>query len=220
VAVFEPVIEKANGGQEKQHGGESSETVSKPSSETPSSFAIAPSVEARPFPNQSTSQDATHATKRVKPENPNVVDEPMKAFERKMVWLTILGIAVAAITAAIFYVQIRIMNVQTQILAEQSEGASASASLEAVNTQKQLGIVRQQLQTTQRQTIISERALEASHRPYVGVDQIYYEADKPKRTWTTHIIMRNFGTNPAENTSIQSFDYENGVELKRLDQPS
>lgn len=68
----------------------------------------------------------------------------MTPFERKMAFLTIVGSGIAAITAALFYVQLREMTHQTEILASQSEGANARAMMDEVNTRTQLGIAKDQ----------------------------------------------------------------------------
>ena len=116
---------------------------------------------------------------------PQAGKNAMSAFERRVIWLTSVAIAVAAITAVIFYVQLRVMSNQTQILASQSESATAGALFSDMNTRKQLSIAQQQAKAAQD-----------------SVDAIQKQTRNAERAWIT--IENPAAVTTAENEPIKS----------------
>jgi hypothetical protein len=106
----------------------------------------------------------------------NTQDPPQRAknvmsvFERKVFWLTIVAIAVATITAAIFYVQLRVMSYQTQILGSQSESAAAGALFSDMNTRKQLSIAQQQANTAQNSVVAIQKQTQNAERAWITIE--------------------------------------------------
>src|SRR5580700_1777464 len=82
----------------------------------------------------------------------------MSNFERK---IAIIGLGIAIITAALFYVQLNEMTKQTQILASQSESATAGSLMDEMNTRKQLAIAQQQAVEEGKQSMAAEDSVKA-----------------------------------------------------------
>lgn len=108
------------------------------------------------------------------PESPAQAEEKrLSNFERK---IALIGIGLAAITAALFYVQLNEMTKQTQILATQSESANAGAMMDEMNTRKQLAIAQQQVEAAGRQANAAQHSvkaiqneMEVSERPWIAI---------------------------------------------------
>lgn len=90
----------------------------------------------------------------------------MTDFERK---IAIIGVGLATITAALFWVQLYEMTKQTQILASQSEGANAGALMDEMNTRKQLDIAQVQAKAAQDSVRTMRQQMLLGQRPWVSI---------------------------------------------------
>jgi hypothetical protein len=88
----------------------------------------------------------------------------MNNFERK---IAIIGIGLATITAVLFYVQLKEMTSQTQILSSQVQSAVASATQGARDTREQLTIARQQAKAAQDGVTAIQRQMRLDQRPWL-----------------------------------------------------
>jgi hypothetical protein len=137
----------------------------------------------------------------------------MSPFERRV---ALVGIILGAITAFFFWVQLKEMTYQTQVLASQSEGANAGALMEEMNTRKQLAILQQQaaaatkqakaaeqnVAAIQRQAATAAMAFEASERPYIGVEKVEFFEDESAKIMHVVANLKNFGANTAEALEV------------------
>jgi len=88
----------------------------------------------------------------------------MTNFERK---IAIIGIGLATITAALFYVQLNEMTKQTQIFASQTESAVASATQGERDTRTQLRIAQQQATAAQDSVKAIQRQMRQDQRAWI-----------------------------------------------------
>jgi hypothetical protein len=92
-----------------------------------------------------------------------------------------------------------------------ADTARKSLAIGEMNTAKQLSIATAQVEVTQRQ-------LEASRRPYVGVASVVYTPDLSQNKITITPRFINVGPSPAENVSLKYRLWVNDVE-QPYDQP-
>jgi hypothetical protein len=133
----------------------------------------------------------------------------VSTFERR---LAIIGVGIATITAALFYVQLNEMTKQTQILASQSEGANAGALMDEMNTRKQLAIAQDQAKAAQDQAQAAQDQVATLRRNFLKEQQPYVwftnetaiidwtEWKGGTASWTYHVT--NYGKSPAVNYSV------------------
>jgi hypothetical protein len=140
-------------------------------------------------------------------------------ISKRTYWITIFGFFAALAAACFVGVQVAEMTDQTQILASQAEGAHAGALMDEMNTRRQLAVIEKQADASQRQATIATRTYEASQRPYIGVEEISHDDDRPNKTMTINVFIKNFGANPGENVEIHSHWYINNVETRRTAGP-
>src|SRR5260370_12495249 len=100
----------------------------------------APVIKEGLLPNQSSGQTTDAQTRKEIQEAAEVAEKELEPFERQIVRLTAIGIIVAVVTGTIFYVQLKDMGYQTQILAGQGESASAGALFDQIDTRNQYQI--------------------------------------------------------------------------------
>ena len=136
----------------------------------------------------------------------------MTKFERRV---AIIGTGLAAITAALFYVQLNEMSKQTQILASQSEGANAGALMDEMNTRRQLDISKEQAKASGQQAKAAIRTVQAmqdemelSERPWIPVSDAIVGSpitiDITGKTRTSvHLHIANLGKTPAVSVYLK-----------------
>lgn len=140
----------------------------------------------------------------------------MTGFERKS---AIIGIGLAAVTAALFYVQLNEMTKQTQILASQSESAAASGLMDGMNTRKQLDILQQQAgatkalaELTAKQFTASQRLIE-SQRAMISVafasvlNPVTFHDEAMSVSFAFSVNLKNNGRLPANKVKIRYTAY-------------
>jgi hypothetical protein len=185
-------------------------------------------VVAVPVPReQSGSHPDTAATTGKQQNTLEEGERTVTSFERK---IAIVGIALAAVSAALFYVQLNEMTKQTQILASQNESAAAGGLMDQMNTRKQIAIAQEQAKAAQdsvaaiqEQTTIARQLAQEDRRPWVGARD--FECGKctttPKETnpndartpvtvedlliGDMSIFLENFGRTPAIDMNFSSF---------------
>jgi hypothetical protein len=221
------VVEESGGNQNRKDDDEGAKIVPVPLAQIPASSPKTPSIEARVFPEQPVSQVDDKATDQDKQNALQVGEKPVSNFERK---IAIIGIGLAAITAVLFYVQLKEMASQTRILASQNESAAAGGLFDQMNTRTQLGIAQKQAKAAQdsvdaiqKQTTIARRLAQEDRRPWVGAKD--FECGKctttPKETnpndartpitvedllmGDLSILLENSGRTPALKMNYSSF---------------
>jgi hypothetical protein len=128
----------------------------------------------------------------------------MSNFERK---IAIIGLGIAIITAALFYVQLNEMTKQTQILASQSESATAGSLMDEMNTRKQLAIAQQQAVEEGKQSKAAEDSVKAiraqmrqDQRPMLTVTPEFNHKELVVGdTVGGTVTFQNIGKTPAKN---------------------
>jgi hypothetical protein len=221
------VIEETSSNEDQRKDKKKpTETLPISVSEAPTSTPLTPSVQPRSSPNQSVSRVASKAATQNEQDALEVEGKIMGPFERKMVLLTIIGIGLAAITAALFYVQLREMTSQTQILASQSEGANSGALMDEMNTRKQLSIVQEQADAAQKQGKAAQDQVETLRHNFIKEQQPYLwftnetaildwtEWEGGTASWTYHIT--NYGKSPAVNYSVDRHTETGPDALKKI----
>jgi hypothetical protein len=128
----------------------------------------------------------------------------VSSFERK---IAIIGIGIATITAALFYVQLNEMTKQTQILASQSEGTNAGSLMDEMDTRRQLVIAQEQAVEARKQAKAAEDSVKAiqaqmrqDQRPLLKVTSDFIQ--KPLIVGSTvggTVTFQNIGKTPAKN---------------------
>jgi hypothetical protein len=141
-------------------------------------------------------------------DTPQAAKSAMSVFERKIVWLTLIAIAVATITAAIFYVQLRIMSEQTQILASQSESSTAGALFSDMNTRKQLSIAQQQAKTAENSVDAIQKQTRNAERAWITIDNPAAVTTAENQPITSKVKFVNVG-----NTVARSIRFDAIVEF-------
>lgn len=205
---MKPVIEEnaSNQSQQQDNKPDTGHTVD--GAETSASPSVVPSIQPRSFPEQSGSQIATKPSEENEQSSPQVGEKDMKPFERKMIWLTILAIGIATITGAVFYVQLRVMTYQTQILASQAESAAGGAAIGELNTRKQLVIAQKQADAAEKAAIEAAASLKATARQFREQERPYLWPIKMEQfrmvkgeqiRW--NIFIGNYGRSPAITVS-------------------
>lgn len=97
-------------------------------------------------------------------------EEQTLAISRRTYWIAIFAFG-AALAAAIFVgSQVKIMSYQTQIMASQTESASASSLMDGMNTKRQLDIAQQQATSAGIQAKAAQDSVKAIQRQ-MRVDQ-------------------------------------------------
>jgi len=152
------MIDGNSGDQEKQCGDQTPEMVAVPLAETPPVTPEAPLVEPRPVPEQAPSQIATPGPQQNEANDLNTFEKDMSKFERSVVRLTIIGIAVAAITGAIFYGQFCEMSNQTGLLNSQAQQAVADSVEASKKADRQIKAVEANVAAIKEQMLVGERA--------------------------------------------------------------
>lgn len=203
------MIEESSSDKHQQDDAETTKTIPVPLIDSPA-VPHAPTVEPRPLPEQVVGETANQT-----PQNPpDDANKPMTPFERKMMILTLVGIGLAAVTAALFYVQLNEMQSQTQILASQSEGANAGALMDEMNTRNQLGIVKEQADAAQKQAKAAQdsanaiqRQTEIGSRPWLELSEIALTDGmrinaKGEANSLVHIVATNIGKTPAREVGF------------------
>jgi hypothetical protein len=87
-------------------------------------------------------------------------------FERR---IAIAGTLLAAVTAALFYVQLNEMTSQTLILSSQSQSAAASSLMDGMNTRKQLAIAAEQARAAQESVAAIQRQIRQDQRAWMQI---------------------------------------------------
>jgi hypothetical protein len=172
-----------------------------------------------PSPQQSPNADVDTGRTRSNPDPQAILvrlvngdDLPLKPFEeqtlaiardaltvsRRTYWVAIFAF-LAGLAAAVFVgVQVFEMTKQTQILASQSEGASAGALLDEMNTRKQLDVAQKQMQALQDQVGVIRHNFTKEQQPFIWLSSehsvLKWDADK-NASWTYHYT--NYGKSPA-----------------------
>jgi hypothetical protein len=171
---------------------------------------IAPLVPITPIPQQdpraapqATSSQIAGQQAETNAENAvNELKGEMSQFERKMITLTVVGIAVAAITGAIMYSQFKIMADQTKILSDQSISAVVGASESERNTREQLRIAREQAKSTQSQVDVIQKQMREDQRAWVTLEVMkdpIFTAHQPV-TFAVEVV--NIGKSAARNVRV------------------
>jgi len=106
------------------------------------------------------------------------------AMSRRTYRIAILGFIAAAAAAVFVGTQVKIMSVQTQILASQSESAAGGAAIGELNTRKQLAIAQQQAQAAQDNVAVVRRGIEEnSARSKEALDTAIKSSQLDQRAW-------------------------------------
>jgi hypothetical protein len=147
-------------------------------------------------------------------------EEQTLAIARRTYRLTMFGFWVALGAAVFVGVQVREMTNQTQILAGQSESASAGGLMDEMNTRKQLAIAQQQADAAQKsvgslksQLRVMKEQLEVTDRPWLKVEAASYTEDAggPLRFdengrgyLTFKLVLTNIGRSVATHVEVRA----------------
>ena len=204
------MIEETSSNQDQQKDSKPTEIVAEPVVEPTASTTTTPNIQPRSFPDHASGQEADKSTDRNEQHSQKEGEKSVTNFERKV---AIIGIGLAVITATLFYVQLRVMTSQTQILASQSEGANAGALMDEMNTRTQLGIVQEQVGAAQKQAnaavreaSVMQKQFEAADRPWIAVDVSINSPltyDKNGAHIGFDISPKNIGRSTAQNIAVQ-----------------
>lgn len=159
----------------------------------------------------------------------------MSPFERV---IAISGIILGAITAIFFWVQLKEMTYQTQILASQSEGANAGALMDEMSTRRQLAIAQEQARAMQDSVETAKKSIEAGNRQskaaldastettkldqraWFGIADfkiLQYDRDDAKQPFRMQIEFKNTGKTPARQIHVYGVF---GIHNSRAEGPS
>ena len=150
-----------------------------------------------------------------------VKDEELKPFETQTLRLALWGIAVAAITGAVFYFQFLQMSYQTQIIAAEAESAAAGAAIGELNTRRQLTIAQQQANAATSNATTASNALRMSERAWIGIANavVVKEETTFPSVISYDIDVTNTGHSPALDVSGLGYDVvEKGRHFRLPDQ--
>jgi hypothetical protein len=121
-------------------------------------------------PDRDGSQTTTQ-TSQNQPEGPEqIFENTMSAFERRMITLTWIGIAVTAITGGILYSQFRVMTDQTKILSDQSISAVVGAIESERNTREQIKVAQDQANAAQDGVKAIQQQMRQDLRAWVNME--------------------------------------------------
>jgi hypothetical protein len=131
-------------------------------------------------------------------------------ISRRTYWISIFGFLAALAAACFVGVQVAEMSDQTQILASQSEGASAGALMDEMNTRKQLDIVQKQAKAAEEsadaaksQLIQTEKAFMLDQWPYMSESKTELaEPIAADHEIHVNITFKNIGKSPAQDIRI------------------
>jgi hypothetical protein len=142
-------------------------------------------------------------------------DDRVKWADRWMVRLTAAVAFFGLCAVAVSYLQWSAMQGQ---LAEMGRASDQNERMVILNT-GQLRVAARSAKAAEeaalaagRQTVISQDAFEASNRPYIAIKNVDFAGDETKKGIITHIIMKNFGSNPAAETEIDRHWFADGIE--------
>lgn len=216
------MIEEPSSDQHQQNDAEPSKVIPVPLVDSPPSSQAQP-VEQRDAEKQIASESANANSNRNIEKSKEVGKAGMSPFERK---IAIVGIILGTITAVFFWIQLKEMTYQTQILASQSEGANAGGLLDEMNTRKQLAIAQQQavisgkqaksaqgsVKAIQSQLKLSQNQFRDQQRPWLGIkDGIALDVNvgsKDYIAWKMKSSIDNMGLIPATRV-VTTFDSAN-----------
>lgn len=127
---------------------------------------------------------------------PAATEDKLSPFEKRMFWLTLVGIAVGAITVVFFYAQLQEMRTQTGLLIGQSQSGNVDASLHAAVTGKELKLVQEQAQAAQDNVSAIREQMRQDQRAWVGTGDTTFVVNgtSPFKVQTT---IKNVGKTPA-----------------------
>lgn len=202
----------------QRNRGESTKAAPIPTADTAFSPPVFTTVRSgHPFPDELSDQTETETVKRKESNDLRVAKEGTTAFDRKMILLTEIGIGVAAITGVVFYVQMMEMASQTQILSAQTISAVAGASIDEMNTRKQLSMFQEQVRSAQEQVRAARKEANAAQD---GVAAINKQMRLDQRAWVTSTTktpvlqdegpifqqfrLTNTGKTPAKNLRVEA----------------
>jgi hypothetical protein len=132
--------------------------------------------------------------------------DALSPFDTRMFWLTLVGIAIAFLTAVFFYRQLGEMQTQTALLIQQSETGNADASWHAVQTYKQLGAELEQAKAASRNAVAAEKMVlavrqgieESARRNKEVLDATIAASRLDERAWVGLVSIENSGGTATE----------------------
>ena len=163
-------------------------------------------------------------TQQEKPANPDEITEhhnkkpqrmrDLGIQDRAMIWLTLGILVIGGVTAKYIRQQFIEMSSQTDILATQIQGDAASASIRALQAEKQLAIAQQQARAAQTQAKAAQdsanailQQTEIGARPWLEISEIALAGGisinmNGESRSTVHIVAQNIGKTPAREVSL------------------
>ncbi|MGD0921998.1 MAG: hypothetical protein ABSA70_09575 [Terriglobia bacterium] len=136
-------------------------------------------------------------------------DSSMKPYEKRMFWMTVVGIAVGILTAVFFCSQLLEMRTQTALIVQQSQIENAGASHRTAETFRQLNIAQKQAQAAQDSLATIREQMRLDQRAWVGLVHTETMGGKQSEDRSTfsydyvRVSFRNSGKTPALNVSVQ-----------------
>jgi hypothetical protein len=130
-----------------------------------------------------------------------VKDDSLTGFEKRMFWLTLVGVLLAVATALIFYGQFKQMSHQTGILADQANTAHTDSLAAIAQATKQTQAASKAARAAQNSVKAMRDQMVLAERPWVGV--IGFSAEKGAETNERRsfedftVLIQNTGKTPA-----------------------
>lgn len=132
-------------------------------------------------------------------------DGEMTSFERNSLDIAssqldfTKGAVLVAIIASVFvYLQIKEMTYNNQILASQSESATAASIADEINTRKQIGIAQQQASAAQQSVTAIQRQMRTDQRPWMRLTLDFSPMEVAHAVLAGRANILNFGKTPAK----------------------
>jgi hypothetical protein len=169
------VIEEPGSDQAKQSDDKTAKIVPAPLINSPT-VSQTPPVEPRDAEKKVAGESANADSNRNVENAEEKGKSGMSPFERR---IAIIGIILGTVTAFFFWVQLKEMTYQTQVLASQSEGANAGALMDEMNTRKQLSIASTQAIAAQTQATAAQDSVKAIQGQATIARQLAQEDRRP-----------------------------------------